>query len=550
MKSMRWYIFFALFIALITFVTGPGCGIRVNTGGAAAGTGAVVSDATLATGINSDSQPVNASNTFTVSADAIYLSFKLNNAPASTQVTAKVTYLSGEAASMANQVLFNSSLNGQGTKYMAFTIKPPPGGFPQGSYQVTLVTNGKDTINLPFSVQNLSVQKGWPNITKFTVTPDTVPAGQPVTLVWEVTDATRITLQPEVGTVPNSGTRSITPSATTTYKLMAANDAGATTREITVNVGAAVSGAPDLVITDAWLEGCMVYYKIKNIGPVEAPGTTSYFYIDNMFPPLGGTSFCDVMKPGQERSLVFSSYQWPDCGQTPGGPGGSSQGPSHYSLQQSSHGSPVGYIDPGIQNHVIKVCADGKNDIKEGNKSNNCLMKIWGILYDYDLLPLAHLAVWRNSSGELPAFGAEGSTSGAYIKMSDGGVEMVPEQVPQGWIQGYWGFFFVDTELHTAQTAAIKLPAKTHLIMRVGLANNAQGSDGVTFKVGLKDTSDMTNFLPGKKMTVAGQFEDWDLDLSDYEGQKVLIILRVEAGASPVNDFAVWKQARLMQVSP
>ena len=48
-------------------------------------------------------------------------------------------------------------------------------------------------------------------------------------------------------------------------------------------------------------------------------------------------------------------------------------------------------------------------------------------------------------------------------------------------------------------------------------------------------------------MTVPGQFETWDIDLSDYEGQKVYFILRVEAGASAVNDFAVWKQAELVQ---
>lgn len=555
MKSVHWYLIIALFTVFITAVTGAGCGLRVNTGGTT-GTDSMVSDATLATAIDSESKPLNASNTFTVMADAIYLSFKLNNAPASTQVTAKVTYLNGEATSMANQVLFNNSLTGQGTKYMAFTIKPPSGGFPQGNYNVVLVTNGKETISLPFTVQNLSVQKGWPVISKFTASPYSVSAGQPVTLSWEISDATRVTLQPEIGTVPNSGTRSITPSVTTTYKLIAANDSGSTTREITVNVGAAISGAPDLIVTEAWLEGCMIYYKIKNIGSVETPGTTTYLWVDNMFPPLGNSSFCDVMKPGQERTLVFSSYQWPDCGQTGGGTSNNPSTRSRYgelhtvSRTGPSTGGPSGYVDPSILNHTVKVCADGKNEVKEGNKSNNCILKIWGILFDYDMLPLAHLAAWKNSSGDVPQFGAENSNSGAYIKLSDGGVEMVPEQVPQGWIQGYWGAFSVNPELKTAETAAIQLPAKTHLIMRVGLANNATGSDGVTFKVGLKDISDVTNFLPGKKMTVPGQFEDWDIDLSDYEGQKVLIILRVEAGATPTNDFAIWKQARLLQVSP
>ena len=161
---------------------------------------------------------------------------------------------------------------------------------------------------------------------------------------------------------------------------------------------------------------------------------------------------------------------------------------------------------------------------------------------------LASLASWKNGSGEVPAFGVETSQSGAYIKMSDGGLEMVPEQVPQGWIQGYWGSFYTDQETRTDQVAAIKIPTKLHFIATVGLSPSATGSDGVTFKLGLKDLSDTMNFLPGKTMTVPGQFETWDINLSDYEGQKVFFVLRVEAGGSAANDFAVWKSAHLVQV--
>ena len=322
------------------------------------------------------------------------------------------------------------------------------------------------------------------------------------------------------------------------------------TPTVTPGTDIELTGAPDLVITDLWLEGCMIYYKIKNTGTADAPGTTSYLYVDNMFPPMGSTSFCDVMKPGQERTLAFSSYQWPDCGQQPSGTSGASPLTGVFTHVTTGTGDVAGYMDYSLLNHAVKVCADGKNEAREGNKNNNCMTKVWGILLDYDLLPVAHMATWKNSAGEMPSFGAEGSTAGAYIKMSDGGLEMVPEQVPQGWIQGYWGVFSTDRETRAAQTAAIKLPAQTHLKLRVGLASHAQGSDGVTFRVGLRDVTDTLNFLQSKKMTVPGQFEDWDIDLSDYEGQKVLIVLRVEAGASPTNDFAVWNQARLMQINP
>ncbi len=305
-----------LIIAILLTITSlaiamPGC-IKINTGGNASTS--LVTEATLATGVDSQSKPVNASNTFTVSTDTIYLSLKLNNAAPNTQVMAKLTYLSGEVASLANSVMFTSTQTGQGTQYMYFAMKAPPGGFPQGNYQVNVSANGQDQSSLPFTVQNLSAQPGWPSINSFTATPETVAAGQSVTLSWDVSNATRVTIQPEIGTVPSSGTRSITPSATSQYVLTAINDAGAPTKNLTITVGAAVAGAPDLIITDAWLEGCMIYYKVKNIGTVDCPASTSLLSVDNLFPPLGSTSFVQVMKPGEERTLSFSSYQWIGCG--------------------------------------------------------------------------------------------------------------------------------------------------------------------------------------------------------------------------------------------
>ena len=124
-----------------------------------------------------------------------------------------------------------------------------------------------------------------------------------------------------------------------------------------------------------------------------------------------------------------------------------------------------------------------------------------------------------------------------------------PDQAPQGWIQGAWGYFYTDPEFHVARTAAIKVPASLHFVARVGLAPNATGSDGVTFKLGIRDMSDQTNFLPGKTMKAPGVYENWDIDLKDYLGRKVYFILRVEALGTATGDYAVWKEARLAQVN-
>ncbi|MBN1691401.1 MAG: hypothetical protein JW901_10285 [Dehalococcoidia bacterium] len=543
----RWYAVIFL-VMLVMLTVSYGCGVKLVKKGETSSS--VVSDARLSTEVDSQQKPVNPSNTFTVGTDRIYLTVKLNDAAAGTQVLAKLTYLGGEASSMANSTMYENSQTGGGSGYLAFAMKAPPGGFPQGNYSVSISAGGQELISIPFAVQNLSAQKGWPVINKFSASQGSVPAGQSVTLSWDVSDATRVTLQPEIGTVDSSGTRSVTPSVSTTYKLMASNDAGASSREVTVNVGAAVTGAADLVITDVWLEGCMVYYKIKNIGSADSAASTSYIYVNNLFPPLGGTSFTDTLKAGQEKSLVFSSYQWPWCGNDPSAGTSGTPGTMAVTGASSFSGTDAsGYVDWSTVNHVVKVCADGENKASESNKSNNCMTKIWGILMDYNLAQLAHLATWKNSSGTLPDVGTEDSPKGAYIKMASGGLMMVPDQVPNGWIQGYWGYFYQDNYGGPGRTAYIQLPANVHLTTRVSLAANASGSDGVTFKVGLRDMSDSVTFLPGKTMTVPGQQEAWDIDLSDYEGQKVLIVLRVEAGASATKDYAMWNEVRLKQTA-
>jgi hypothetical protein len=537
MKIPNRFVAIIILAIIVLAVVLPSC-IKINTGGQ--NSSQLVSDAALSSSIDAQSRPFNASNTFNADTDMIYMSMKLNNAPANTHVRLKVTYTGGDAASAANSIIFDKSQLAQGTMSIAFPIKPPSGVFYVGDYIAVVYANDQEQVSTNFKVQNAQTKKGWPEVKKFTATPDTVTQGQQVTLSWEVSDATRITMQPEIGTIPASGTRSITPSSTITYKIIAANDTASTTREVTVNVGAPSTGVPDLVVTDVWLQGSMVYYKIKNIGTVDSKSTTSYIYIDNMYPPLGGTSYCEIMKPGQERTLTFSSYQWPygldTAASDPIACGGT-----------CAHMAVVEPRDYNI-NHTVKVCADAKAELKESSESNNCMRKNWGVLMKVDLLQVAHLAKWTNSQGEQPRFGVEGSTTGAYIPLSGGGLETVPPPVPQGWIQGTWGFFYVDKDTRAAQSAPVVVPAKGKFIARVGLSENAKNSDGVTFKIGMRDMSDNVNFLPGKKMTVPGKYETWEIDLSDYEDQKAYFLLRVEAGATATDDFAVWQEARLEQM--
>jgi hypothetical protein len=127
-------------------------------------------------------------------------------------------------------------------------------------------------------------------------------------------------------------------------------------------------------------------------------------------------------------------------------------------------------------------------------------------------------------------------------------LEVIPKQVPDGWMQGTWGYFYGD-EYGSPKIAAYRIPAKLHFIGKAGLSRNATGSDGVTLKFGVKDLNDKVTWLATKKATAPGVMEAWDVDLSGYEGEKLYFVLLAEAGASPVNDFVIWNQAKVTQVN-
>lgn len=75
-----------------------------------------------------------------------------------------------------------------------------------------------------------------PVVTSFTASPMSITAGQSSTLQWNVSGATSVSINQDIGTVAASGTRSVTPSATTIYTLTATNSFGTTTRSVTVAI--------------------------------------------------------------------------------------------------------------------------------------------------------------------------------------------------------------------------------------------------------------------------------------------------------------------------
>ena len=83
--------------------------------------------------------------------------------------------------------------------------------------------------------------------------PTAVEKGDAATLSWTSTDATQLTIAPDVGTVTAQGQKSVTPSASTTYTITASGPGGSATASarITVATAAPQSDEPtqDMIFT-------------------------------------------------------------------------------------------------------------------------------------------------------------------------------------------------------------------------------------------------------------------------------------------------------------
>ena len=76
---------------------------------------------------------------------------------------------------------------------------------------------------------------------QITATPATISAGDQVVLTWRTTDATSVSID-GVGDVPTSGVKTVTPTASTSYHLVARGEGGSAdaTARVTVNAPPAV----------------------------------------------------------------------------------------------------------------------------------------------------------------------------------------------------------------------------------------------------------------------------------------------------------------------
>jgi hypothetical protein len=132
---------------------------------------------------------------------------------------------------------------------------------------------------------------------------------------------------------------------------------------------------PDLVITDAWYDNSIIYYKIRNMGDLTAGASNTSLFIDDVFTASDSVA---SLEPGEVRSGSFD-YTW-NCSNL---------------------------------SDMIKVCADYWNDVNESNETNNCRAETWSCadinvsptLFDVRLPPDTvlnyTLTIYNNGTGSL-----------------------------------------------------------------------------------------------------------------------------------------------------
>jgi hypothetical protein len=149
-------------------------------------------------------------------------------------------------------------------------------------------------------------------ILEFRAQPESVKAGEPVTLIWATENPDSISITPDLGRVASRGSRRVSPAASTTYTLTVTGPNGTETRTVRINIAgtnaAAVAtsnsatakkeiprtadGKPDLT---------GVYSNAPRGATIQAP------------PPMSTLPRTPTLKPGAEKFRVVREGQ--DTGQ-------------------------------------------------------------------------------------------------------------------------------------------------------------------------------------------------------------------------------------------
>ncbi len=258
--------------------------------------------AVFTTLVDSDGRPLNSSTVFSVDTPRIICSVATAGLPVASEINARWLY----GGSDGWKTIKEETLAVAGAPYLIFPADAPVAGWVPGEYIVKLYLDGREASTAGFSVR-LSPDVPLPEISTFSAVPDTITAGQSLTLSWNVRDASSVVIQPGIGSVPAGGSRLVNPQADTTYTLTALNSGGPSMKSVGVTVLPYSARRANLAIVDLFRQASMVYYTIKNTGDAASTPSSSELYVGKN---AVATGYIPPMAPGETKTLVFGAYSW------------------------------------------------------------------------------------------------------------------------------------------------------------------------------------------------------------------------------------------------
>ncbi|MHB8094390.1 MAG: hypothetical protein ACYDH0_05550 [Candidatus Aminicenantales bacterium] len=165
----------------------------------------------------------------------------------------------------------------------------------------------------------------------------------------------------------------------------------------------------------------------------------------------------------------------------------------------------------------------------------------------YDFVQRAGEAKWYSLGpprAELPWNGSANDNRGfvrpcAGVTLEDGKVYALVLETHPEWKKGgaIYGVY-----------SDVLIPAGAKFAATVGFLKDATATDGVVFAVYVRDqATTTTQRIADKSVRYDGALDDLSADLGAFSGKTVTITLRVSAGVTSTQDWAVWASAAVIQ---
>jgi len=484
-----------------------------------------ITDLTLTTGFVSDYRPLDNISAFYVDSPQVSCSARVTGATDNTSVQAGWVYIKGDMAKEAGPLIRRDRAICDKDGYVGFTLPAPDDGFIAGDYRVELSVNGRPATGAGFSIRR-DTSLPLPQIVTFTADPLIMITGQTTTLNWNVSNASRVVIQPAPGTVSADGSRTVTPEQGTFYTLYAINRNGSSSSTLEVRVSPPVKEKPDLQVTEFWSSGNVLAYRVKNTGDTASCPTMSYLYKNDI---VESKDYVAPLGPGEVRVEAFQQY--------------------HFSPRFNLYSGGGGQED--VSSAVnIRICVNGDGSCVENDQSNNCLEQNFGPLLRIDFSHLAGVAQWQTTNANLtwpvPGDSKDGLASVASARMAGEGsypnsILMAPPP-GGGWIQG---IFSVPYGTPPASRPFL-IPHKGKFTSKVGITQDTSAPGGARFMLGIRQGNE-TTYFPTVTIDSADRIEAYEVDLSELAGQKAEFVFRVESDGPWRQGSAAWIDPAIIQ---